>query len=34
MAEYQLGRTLTDAEASDIAAFLRSLSGRLPEEPS
>ena len=31
MADYQLGQTLTDAQASDIAAFLRTLNGEIPE---
>lgn len=30
MAEYQLGRTLTDAEIADIVAFLGALTGELP----
>lgn len=30
MAKHQLGRTLTDAEADDILAFLKSLTGELP----
>jgi cytochrome c peroxidase len=31
MAKHQLGRTLTDAEAEDIVAFLKSLTGELPQ---
>ncbi len=32
MAQLQLGKTLTDAQASDIVAFLKSLTGQIPEE--
>ena len=32
MAEYQLGKTLSDAEVSRIVVFLRVLTGRLPED--
>lgn len=32
MAEYQLGRTLTDAEVSDIVAFLQALTGTIPTD--
>jgi len=32
MAQLQLGKTLTDAQASDIVAFLSSLTGQIPEE--
>jgi cytochrome c peroxidase len=32
MAEYQLGRALSDAEVGRIVAFLRVLTGRLPED--
>jgi cytochrome c peroxidase len=32
MAEYQLGKTLSDAEIGRIVAFLRVLTGRLPED--
>jgi cytochrome c peroxidase len=31
MAEYQLGKNLTDAEVTDIVAFLEALTGRVPE---
>ncbi len=30
MAEYQLGKTLTDAQVEDLVAFLHSLTGELP----
>lgn len=32
MAEYQLGKPLTDAETNSIIAFLKSLTGELPSE--
>jgi cytochrome c peroxidase len=32
MAKHQLGKTLTDAEVDDVAAFLRSLTGQLPQQ--
>jgi hypothetical protein len=32
MAQLQLGRTLTDAQAGDIVAFLNSLTVQIPEE--
>lgn len=32
MAQLQLGKTLTDAQAGDIVAFLKSLTGQIPEE--
>jgi cytochrome c peroxidase len=32
MAEYQLGKTLTDEQTADIVAFLKSLTGTLPAE--
>lgn len=32
MAQLQLGKTLTDAQAGDIVAFLNSLTGQIPEE--
>jgi cytochrome c peroxidase len=32
MAEYQLGRTLTDAEVADIVAFMTSLTGEIPTD--
>jgi cytochrome c peroxidase len=32
MAEYQLGKTLTDTETASIVAFLKSLKGNLPDE--
>jgi cytochrome c peroxidase len=32
MAEYQLGKTLTDQEVGRIVVFLRALTGRLPED--
>jgi len=32
MAQAELGKTLTDAQASDIVAFLKSLTGQIPEE--
>ena len=32
MAQLQLEKTLTDAQASDIVAFLKSLTGQIPEE--
>jgi len=32
MAQLQLGKTLTDAQASDTVAFLNSLTGQIPEE--
>jgi cytochrome c peroxidase len=31
MARHQLGKTLTDAEVDDVVAFLRSLTGELPQ---
>jgi hypothetical protein len=31
MGQVQLGRDLTDAQVNDIVAFLRSLTGTLPE---
>ena len=33
MARYQLGRQLSDPEVAQIVAFLKSLSGELPEVP-
>jgi hypothetical protein len=33
MARYQLGRDLNEGQASDIAAFLRSLTGELNGVP-
>ena len=32
MASAQLNRTLTDAEVSDVVAFLESLTGPFPEQ--
>jgi cytochrome c peroxidase len=32
MAQYQLGRSLTNAEVSQIVVFLKTLTGKLPEE--
>ena len=32
MAQAELGKTLTDAQAGDIVAFLKSLTGQIPEE--
>ncbi len=32
MAQLQMGKTLTDAEAGEIVAFLNSLTGQIPEE--
>ncbi|MDP3025299.1 MAG: hypothetical protein Q8O10_07160 [candidate division Zixibacteria bacterium] len=32
MAQLQMGKTLTDAQANDIVAFLKSLTGQIPEE--
>ena len=32
MAQLQMGKTLTDAQAGDIVAFLKSLTGQIPEE--
>jgi cytochrome c peroxidase len=32
MAEYQLGKTLTDEQTADIVAFLKSLTGTIPSE--
>jgi cytochrome c peroxidase len=32
MAQLQLGKTLTDGQAGEIVAFLKSLTGQIPEE--
>ena len=32
MAEYQLGKTLTDAEVADVVAFLNALTGEVPTD--
>jgi len=32
MAEYQLGRKITDEEVNKILAFLKSLNGELPKD--
>ena len=31
MAKHQLGKTLKDSEVEDVVAFLRSLTGELPQ---
>lgn len=32
MAEYQLGKTLTDEQTADLVAFMKALTGKLPED--